>query len=578
MPRFQSRLFNWIDRSLPAQLGRKARRSLDQKIGQIVDLFSGLNFQELPRLLAYQVARAALYPVYLISSNVKRNFPALDRSKDEARQSLRSQESAGLLSESKINSDEIENFKESTENQVPNIPLTEPPLLLRPLVKFLNWIDRTKIKLDRNITALVKSPSNRLANIRHPNSSQSAPSKRDLVRISNRIFAEIWQQQTEQNNNAQDRDASSLKENNGLAEVTALGKNDKLEQLRRLIEAAIAYFFGSQASSSSDPENNSLSSDLDNLELKGIETSQTNSLSDDPKLKHQKIKPSRNPPALGDRLLNRKSSSDNLLSNQVSTGEIAEKAPLATSNLERLRDLIAAAIDYFISKRSLGRNESNQLNGNQNLQSIQQSSDTLERSPAKSPDVSLNEQDTESSSSLQLDDQLDRLRKLIADAIDYFFGNQRSASVLEETSEIEVTESAWLTMEDLFGDDNGPWPLPLEYESVAFTKSPDLTALNSSGELQSFETTTSQLSQDLLEGGLIFEENLLEYQQAQFESDRPLRAWIEANATILGYAYNPMMTVIFWFDELVLKIENLIIAIWKKLISIPKRLLKSPKD
>lgn len=577
MPRFQSRLFNWIDRSLPAQLGRKARRSLDQKIGQITDLFSGLTFQELPRLLAYQVARAALYPVYLISSSVKRTFPALDRSKDETCQSLRSQESTGLLSESKTNSDEIENFKESTENQVPNIPLTEPPLLLRPLVKFLNWIDRTKIKLDRNITALVKSPSDRLANIHNPNSSQSAPSKQDLVRISNRIFAEIWQQQTEQNN-AQDSDASSLKENNGLAEVTALGKNDKIEQMRRLIEAAIAYFFGNQSSSNSDPENNSLSGDFDNSELLGIETPQTNSLNDDLKLKRQKIKSSRNRKSLGDRLFNRKSSSDNSLSNQVPTSEIAEKAHLATSNLERLRTLIAAAIDYFISKRSLGGNESNQLNANQNLQFIQRSTETSERSLAKSSDGSINEQDTNVSSSLQLDDQLDRLRKLIADAIDYFFGNQRSASVLEETSEIEVTESAWLTMEDVFGDDNGPWPLPLEYESVAFTRSPDLTALNSSGELQSFETTTTQLSQDLLEGGLIFEENLLEYQQSQFESDRPLRAWIEANATILGYAYNPVMTVIFWFDELVLKIENLIIAIWKKLISIPKRLLKSPKD
>ena len=133
-------------------------------------------------------------------------------------------------------------------------------------------------------------------------------------------------------------------------------------------------------------------------------------------------------------------------------------------------------------------------------------------------------------------------------------------------------------MEEVFGDDNGPWPLPLEYESHAFTKSPDMGVLNSSGELQNFETTTTQISQDRLEGSLLFgedfdEELLYQEQNPDPNSDRPLRAWIEANATILGYTYNPVMTVILWIDVIVLKLENMVIAFWRAVVNFPKRLL-----
>ena len=372
MPRFQSRLFNWIDQSLPAQIGRSVRRSLDQKLRQL----AGLTIQELPRLLAYQVAKAALYPVYLITSTVKRTFPALDRSKVGSKEVLRSQpESAGLLSESEV----------IAENIKTEFPKTEIPTLLRPLAKFLNWIDRAKIRLDRNITALIKRQSNNLA------TSETTEAETKL--IANRIFAEIWRQKIEQDQSEQ----NSLKESNGLAENVALGKNTRLEQLRHLIAAAI----------------------------------------------------------------------------------------------------------------------------------------------------------------------------------DYFFGKQRSQTTLDETSDITPNKDTWLTMEDVFGDDNGPWPLPLEYESIAFSKSPDRIAIHSSGELQNFETTTTQISQDRLEGNLVFEENFLDIQQeaSDSENDRPLRAWIEAQVTILGYAYNPVMTVVFWIDMIVLKVENVIINLWKVLIILPKRLV-----
>ncbi len=372
MPRFQSRLFNWIDRSLPAQLGRSVRRSLDQKIQQL----TGLPRQELPRLLAYQVAKAVLYPVYLIVSTVKRTFPALDRSKAEAKEKLRSQpDSVGLLPKFENNIPENNN----------NFPKPELPLFLRPLAKFLNWIDRTKAQLDLNIAAIVKRQSDNLAT--------SDSSELESKLIANRIFAEIWRQQVEQGQGSQN--SNSLKESNGLAENVALGKNTRLEQLRSLIEAAIAYFFG----------------------------------------------------------------------------------------------------------------------------------------------------------------------------------KQRSQPTLDETS--DLTEISSLTMEDMFGNDNEPWPMSSEHESIAFSKSPDRNVIHSSGELQSYETTTTQISQDRLDGSLVFEEDFLGVQQQTSEtaSDRPLRAWIETNATILGYVYNPVMTVVLWVDAIALKIEDLMIGFWKGLINFPKRLI-----
>ncbi len=385
MPKFQSRLFNWIDRSLPAKLGRSARRFFDQK-------FEELSFEELPRLLAYQVAKAALYPVYLIASTLKRTFPGLNSGQGDAK--LRSQPDLGeFLQESSLTSESLENAtgqkaakKNATEKNI-DLPELEIPLTLRPLAKFLHWLDRTKIRLDQNIAAIIKRQPDKLATSEHLELEPRL--------LANLMFAKIWQNQVEQYNVDQ-KESKELKASNGLAEDVALGKNTKLEQLRNLIAAAIAYFIGKQL----------------------------------------------------------------------------------------------------------------------------------------------------------------------------------SQPILDETSDMIISsESVGLTMEDMFGNDNGPWPHPLEYESHAFNKSPDRDAINSSGELQNFETTTTQISQDRVEGGLMFEEELLMYQQEVSESDRPLRAWIEANATILGYVYNPVMTVVLWVDAIVVKIEDLIIAFWQGLINFPKRLI-----
>ena len=547
MPRFQSRLFNWIDHSWPVQLGRSVRRSLDQKFQQL----AGLSLEELPRLLAYQVARAALYPVYLIASTLKRTFPALNRGKTAVRENLQPRPESILLTESE---DIAENFEDRLSQELAletdlkveiNSDFLKPeiPLFLRPLTKFLDWLDRTKSRLDQSITAIVKRSSDDLATSNNP--------ELEPKWIANRIFAEIWRQQIEQKQAEQ----NSLKENNGLTENVALGKNIRLEQLRRLIEAAIAYFFGSQPSNPS-PQDQKLQDKEEVAEIFGAESGEA--LPNSPQLKKRQVNPAR---------------SSDRLSNQIDSGNIKENSPLAESrNLQRLRDLIAAAIDYFIGKRSLDGKQNispDGIDGNQ--PDLLQTFDKLQSSGSSSVNYQANSE--ENSDGLKIDNQFERLQKIIEAAIAYFFG--KTQPTLDETSDMAISEPAWLTMEDLFRDDNGPWPLPLEYESIAFNKSPDRHTIHSSGELQNFETTTSQISQDQLEGGLFHEEEDLLYhlQNSGSESDRPLKAWLEAQTTILGYVYNPVMAVILVIDDFILKIENLIIKLWKGLIRFPKRLI-----
>ncbi|WP_146048679.1 hypothetical protein [Pseudanabaena sp. BC1403] len=532
MPRFQSRLFNWIDTSLPAQIGRSVRRSLDQKIRQL----SGLPLQELPRLLAYQVAKAALYPVYLLTSTTKRIFPSLDRSKIDPKEKLRSQpETTGLLPKS--TNQELDQTTAQKVEPTNDLPKSEIPLFFRPLAKFLDWIDRTKTQLDRKISAIVKRPSENL--------STTETSELEPKLIANRLFAEIWRQQIDQAQAEQ----NSLKENNGLSENVALGKNKRLEQLRRLIEAAIAYFFGNQT----QPQDQSLESNEEVAEIFGTESPDAEALPDSPKLRRRRV-------------------------TAAKSGRLKENAPLAeTNNLDRLRDLIAAAIDYFIGKRSLDGNPDGNPNGISGTQPdllTEKIIDKLQSRFGSYPNRDPNPE-SEFDDALKLDNQLERLQKLIEDAIAYFFNKQRSQPTLDETSDITPSAEAWLTMEDLFGDDNGPWPLPLEYESISFSKSPDRTAIHSSSELQNFETTTTQISQDQLESSLVFEEELQMYQSqsSDRDSDRPLRAWIETKANLWGYSNNPVMIFLLWIDAIVVKIENSIIKLWKGLISFPKRLI-----
>ena len=579
MPRFQSRLFNWIDQSLPAKLGRRTRQMLDRQFKQIP------NISELPRLLAYQVAKAALYPVYLIASTAKRRFPALNGNKADSREKLRSQpDSGGLLPEADAIAESVAKGFEPVIEE--NLPL-EIPSFLRPLVKFLSWIDRTKINIDRNINAIIKRQPDNLATSTSSEPNSQLNSELASRLLANRMFAEIWQQGSGQRGAGQEEsEQNSLRENNGLAENVALGKNTRLEQLRRLIEAAIAYFFGNQ----SDIEDDRLIGNEELSEDFSINNSEINeAISDSLQSRRKRVRggiPEKNQLQNNVAQSSPTKSKANITAN-VRADELKENASLIQNpNLERLRELIAAAIDYFIGKRSLDGDveqdqEINNIQG-QNPEILAEKFATKIQTGSKNSTNRAENFTSESSNPLKVDDQIERLQKLIEDAIAYFFGKERAKPSLDQTSNITPSQEDRLTMEQVFCDDNGPWPLPLEYESHAFTKSPDMGVLNSSGELQNFETTTTQISQDRLEGSLLFggefgkefeEELLYQEQNTGANSDRPLRAWIEANVTILGYTYNPVMTVILWIDAIVLKLENGFIVLWRAVVNFPKRLL-----
>jgi hypothetical protein len=529
MPKFQSRLFNWIDHSWPAQLGQNVRRSLDQKFRQ----FSGMPLEELPRLLAYQVAKAALYPVYLLSLAAKRTFLALNWIKPAAKDNLRSQSEDKFLNESEANLNQEANLDQLRIEPNSDLPKSKILFIFRPFVRFFDWILQTRVELDRSITAIIKRSSDNLAT--------SEKNELQTKWIANQIFAEIWKEQIEKKQST----INSLRENNGLAENGSLDKNTKLEQLRHLIEAAIAYFFGKQTY----PQN---------YGLPDQETNPTNLNSS-----------------------NNLNNSNNIFGSNPSNLEeniksIIENSPLAeNNNLQRLRDLIAAAIDYFVGKRSLDGSQTQNIDGNSNIEFDSPSPKILDPNFDQDFDQDFDQRSQPKNyDQLKVDNQFERLQKIIEAAIAYFFG--KTKPTLEETSDMVTTDQALSTMEELFNNDNGPWPLPLEYEAISYSKSPDRHIIHSSGELQNFETTTSQISQDQLQGGLFAEEEDLIYQlpnAMSSESDRPLRAWIEANSTILGYVYNPVMAVVYGIDAIVLKVENLMIKFWKGLIGFPKRLI-----
>ncbi|MDX2254799.1 MAG: hypothetical protein NW214_04720 [Pseudanabaenaceae cyanobacterium bins.39] len=625
MPRFQSRLFNWIDHSLPAQWGRKTRRLLDRALAQQLPQ----DLKELPRLLAYQTAKAALYPVYLLSKATKQTFPALLRSRQESTETSKSlsqpQPQLSLDAGTDLETHGITDLPSDRDD--PEVDYTNIPLVWRPLAKFLNWIDRTKSQLDRQISTLVKRPSQDLFN-----SSQQNPhwNQTDLEArlIANQVFAEIWQQEIAARRNANglsntgqsnlngepsnldnlSNDLSNSSDPKGnLAQKFPLGKNLKIEALRRLIAAAIAYFFGANPPPQAQPQI--------------TENSQTTpNLQGDTEL-----------PSLPNAPKSRKVKSHQSL-HRVRKGSIQQPDPSETSpfldhdqslvndstdRLARLKALISAAIDYFIGKRSLtDGSESASLNDplsaeiediNEKLQSaadteleqlagkdfeqksikgivnkiIEAAKQSVANSVAnleRRSSENLSDQSQQNIENLQvdnlqidlqIDDRLERLQRLIEKAVDYFFSKRRSPA-LEETADIAPSSESWLTMEDVFGGDDGPWPLPLEYESLAFTRSTEYILqnrqLNSSGELQNSETTTTQIHQHWEEDALIFESSF--DITTEDTSERPLRAWIEAQASVLGYAYNPVMRVVFWVDAIVLRLENLAIAIVNRCIKI----------
>jgi hypothetical protein len=192
--------------------------------------------------------------------------------------------------------------------------------------------------------------------------------------------------------------------------------------------------------------------------------------------------------------------------------------------------------------------------------------------------------------STQYQQRLERIRQLIKAAIAYFFGKKPNLPPLET---VEVRSQPWLTMEDLFDDDSCHWPAISQHEPARREISPwepdqfDGTnpirtrslkpvlnrALTKTKQTSIIPTATS----DPLASALIHESkstseivpDLSCWLDDSFdfeieERSRPLKAWIETQATFIGYVYSPIMEFIRWIDRLVAKFEQWLVQLWQK--------------
>ncbi len=449
MPRFQSWLFNSIDRSLPVQLGRRVRLACQQ----LVDRIGSPRFALLPAAweqISKHVARVVLYPVYLIAIAAKRSYPQLSPD--------------------------------------PKSAPTKPPLLLRPFQQLVVWAEDTELyAVGRELDNEPNQPNLTVRAVEAENTPGSISSQTNVSPL-------VVQPQPGQETLGQ--------------------KEQPIDRIRQLIKAAIDYFFGKKTT----------------------------------------LSPSE------------------ATEDKISPAQIQGMVP---SNLEGV-----AATPNSISLQPhaippIQQQHSGQL-GARAYQLV----------------------------SMQSEQQLERIRQLIKAAIAYFFGKKSSATSLETA---EVRSQPWLTMTDLFDDDSGHWPAIAQDKTVQREASPwgspqldgintaqskslkaspngtlarnpnrnltqnkhaGITSTTASNPLASAiahksEHTTSEIIPDLscwLDDSIDIEIE---------ERSRPLQAWIETQATFLGYVYSPIMEFIHCLDRLMAKFEQWLVQlgqkIWNKL-------------
>ncbi len=167
-------------------------------------------------------------------------------------------------------------------------------------------------------------------------------------------------------------------------------------------------------------------------------------------------------------------------------------------------------------------------------------------------------------------EDLNRMQKLIKDAIAYFFGKKSRKTKLKSTAKKSLkppkNTQPWLTMADVFDDDATVWP-PLiintnsELTNLNNRSLENLPLNNSLDPLNSSHNITTSPSPELTSS-------------QPHETSRPLHAWIETQATFLGYVYDPFMQLIDWLDRLIANVERWAIGFWQKLIAVLCRFCK----
>jgi hypothetical protein len=203
--------------------------------------------------------------------------------------------------------------------------------------------------------------------------------------------------------------------------------------------------------------------------------------------------------------------------------------------------------------------------------------------------------------SIAYEQQLERIRRLIKAAIDYFFGKKTTKPQIDT---VEVPSQPWLNMADLFDDDADPWPRiephhaersheqlpaymrqaqsalmgdqdrPLAKRTPANTTSV-VAAKRQSSSMTSRKSSSSEITTNSDAPGEIVPDLsgwLEEVPDLEAEETySTLQAWIETQATFLGYVYSPIMGFIHWLDRLIARFERWLMQLWQKVCQMFRR-------
>lgn len=255
----------------------------------------------------------------------------------------------------------------------------------------------------------------------------------------------------------------------------------------------------------------------------------------------------------------------------------------------RSRSLVPSATEYAPG----GSNSMNSMNSISLGKAFPQAIQSDRRHPGKSDQIDQIDQSASKIASNQSEHKLERIRQLIKAAIAYFFGKKPRVPPLET---MEVGSQPWLSMDDLFDDDSCHWPAiiqhKLEQQDISAWGSPKLGGINAAqartinaapnrtlvkNSARAIIPTTSSNSNS---SGLAHESghsssemisDLSYWLEDSFDIEleeplRPLQAWIETQATFLGYVYSPIMEFVHCLDRLMAKFELWIVQLWQKIM------------
>jgi len=130
-------------------------------------------------------------------------------------------------------------------------------------------------------------------------------------------------------------------------------------------------------------------------------------------------------------------------------------------------------------------------------------------------------------------------------------------------------------MADVFDDHEEVWP-PLIIKSNELDRSTmaQIQASNYELTVNPSANITNNISQSSAPITTSTSQGLADSTVPVKESSRPMYAWIETQATFLGYVYNPFMQLLDWLDRLIANIERSIIRLWQQLVTLICRLFK----